>query len=55
MTKRTIKRTASTPQPRTPSGAARVLIIPKKGSRLGAARIRKAIERVVAAREMAQS
>lgn len=55
MTKRTTKRTVKTLKSRTPSGAARVLIIPKKGSRLGAARIRKAIERVVTARETAQS
>lgn len=41
----------STAQRKEPTRAARILILPKKGSPLGEARIREAINRVVAERE----
>jgi hypothetical protein len=42
---------ASTSPRKEPTRAARILILPKKGSPLGEARIRDAINRVVAERE----
>jgi hypothetical protein len=42
-------------QKQTPSGAARTLIIPKKGGRISAERIKKAIVEVFAAKEAARS
>lgn len=55
MTKRTTKRAAETSKTRTPSGAARILIIPKKTGPIGAKRIREAVEQVFARKTATRS
>jgi len=55
MAKRTTKRAAATVKPRTPSGAAQTLIIPKKTGPIDAKRIRDAVEHVFAKKTAARS
>jgi hypothetical protein len=55
MTKRTTKRAAETSKTRTPSGAARTLVIPKKTGPISAKRIREAVEHVFAKKTAARS
>ena len=55
MPKQTTKRPAGTSTTRTPSGAARTLIIPKKTGPISAKRIREAVEQVFAKKAVARS
>lgn len=55
MTTRTTKRAAETAKTRTPSGAARILIIPKKTGPISTKRIREAVAQVFAKKTATQS
>jgi hypothetical protein len=55
MTKQTTKRAAEIAKTRTPSGAARILTIPKKTGPISAKRIREAVEQVFAKKTATRS